>query len=587
MLPDRGPFTLGPGESRTIPVLYVPWPFGYPDYWSDSTRLLIVHDAIPADQGAIQVPLTGGHLVTDVRLTPGLTFGGQPVGTASGPQTVTVTNSGGAPLAIVGLEMQGLSAGAYAVDSSFLGRLLAPGAAATLGVSFAPTVIGPATGTLSVATNARTSPDAVGLTGTGVMPVLRVSQDTLGFGPEPVGLTGARGLLLQNTGNAPLQIGNIAFAGPNAAEFALAGGTPGSPTLQPGDMTLLNIEFSPAAIGSRSATLVISDNTDSSSHSVLLAGTGTAPLLTLNAAALIFHIPPTGSAPPPQTVTFTNGGDAPLAIAGVALSGADANRFRIVSDSGERRLDPGASRTVQVGFSPATATVASVDGRARIAAARIASVSYSANLEIIHNDPRPGSPHQVMLTALPAVQAAPAAPTGQSVRLVSPTALELSWTDNSDNETGFGIWRKSGAGAWVRIGDAAPNTTRFVDRGLNPETTYTYRVRAHHQLVSSWSNEASGTTAPSAPRGLSVRVVSSTRLELNWQDCSARETAFAIWRKSGAGSWMRIGVVAPNATRFVDIHGGPGTTYTYRVRAINGQGASAWTGEVSGTTLPH
>jgi len=44
-------------------------------------------------------------------------------------------------------------------------------------------------------------------------------------------------------------------------------------------------------------------------------------------------------------------------------------------------------------------------------------------------------------------------------------------------------------------------------------------------------------------------------------------------------------VVVPNATAFTDSGLTPATAYTYRVRATNNTGASAWTNEAGGTTL--
>jgi chitodextrinase len=78
--------------------------------------------------------------------------------------------------------------------------------------------------------------------------------------------------------------------------------------------------------------------------------------------------------------------------------------------------------------------------------------------------------------------------------------LNLSWTDNSSNETAFAIFRKSGSGGYVRVGVAGANTTSFSDTGLSPNTTYTYQVRATNDVAASeWSNEASGTTSSGAP----------------------------------------------------------------------------------------
>jgi hypothetical protein len=81
--------------------------------------------------------------------------------------------------------------------------------------------------------------------------------------------------------------------------------------------------------------------------------------------------------------------------------------------------------------------------------------------------------------------------------------VELSWTDNSSDETAFAIWRKGGGpltlvtpapatdGDWVRIAVVTPNTTRYADLDVQPDTTYVYRVRAiSHAGASAWSNEA-------------------------------------------------------------------------------------------------
>jgi probable HAF family extracellular repeat protein len=91
---------------------------------------------------------------------------------------------------------------------------------------------------------------------------------------------------------------------------------------------------------------------------------------------------------------------------------------------------------------------------------------------------------------------------------------------------------------------------------------------------------------PAMPCNLILQVVSSTQIQLSWMDHSDNETAFAIWRKSGEGGFVRVGVAAPNTSTFLDQELTPGTVYTYRVRATNNYAASEWTNEASGTTLP-
>src|SRR5205823_5882048 len=81
---------------------------------------------------------------------------------------------------------------------------------------------------------------------------------------------------------------------------------------------------------------------------------------------------------------------------------------------------------------------------------------------------------------------------------------------------------------------------------------------------------------PAAPTNLSVRVNSSTELDLAWMDNSTDENGFEIQRQGSAGEWLRIAVLAPNSTRFSDFGVSPGSVYTYRVRALNDAGASGW-----------
>jgi hypothetical protein len=90
---------------------------------------------------------------------------------------------------------------------------------------------------------------------------------------------------------------------------------------------------------------------------------------------------------------------------------------------------------------------------------------------------------------------------------------------------------------------------------------------------------------PGTPASLAVRLISATQVELSWVDTSSDETGFEIQRRTVAGDWVSVAQVAANSTRFTDYGVSPGTTYTYRVRAQNAQGPSAWSNEASVTTL--
>lgn len=90
----------------------------------------------------------------------------------------------------------------------------------------------------------------------------------------------------------------------------------------------------------------------------------------------------------------------------------------------------------------------------------------------------------------------PAAPTNLTATVVSSSQINLNWTDNANNETGFKIERKI-AGFFTQIDTVGANVTSYSDTGLDPSTTYTYRVRAYNdEGDSAYSNDASDTTEP-------------------------------------------------------------------------------------------
>jgi hypothetical protein len=90
---------------------------------------------------------------------------------------------------------------------------------------------------------------------------------------------------------------------------------------------------------------------------------------------------------------------------------------------------------------------------------------------------------------------------------------------------------------------------------------------------------------PAAPSGLTATAVSRSRIDLAWQDNSANETGFQIERSRSGGAFSLIATATPGATSYSDTDGlTPNKTYTYRVRAVNGAGSSAYSNTASATT---
>ena len=93
-------------------------------------------------------------------------------------------------------------------------------------------------------------------------------------------------------------------------------------------------------------------------------------------------------------------------------------------------------------------------------------------------------------------QSIPNAPSNLQAIVISTSQINLSWHDNSNNETGFKIEQRTGtSGSFTQIGTVGQNVRSFQNTGLNENTTYCYRIRAYNSAGNSgYSNTASATT---------------------------------------------------------------------------------------------
>lgn len=187
--------------------------------------------------------------------------------------------------------------------------------------------------------------------------------------------------------------------------------------------------------------------------------------------------------------------------------------------------------------------------------------------------------------------ATPDAPLNLTAEGISTSQIRLGWTDRSSNETAFEIERFAFGifGGFSRIATVAANTTTFVDGGFGPESSTLYRIRAvNAEGASPYANEAAATllaVAPSAPTDLAATATSATEIELRWQDTSLNEQGFKVEQAKDGGPFVELAQRAPaDATIFVDSPLEPGHRYTYRIRAFNSGGDSAYSAAASADT---
>ena len=87
-------------------------------------------------------------------------------------------------------------------------------------------------------------------------------------------------------------------------------------------------------------------------------------------------------------------------------------------------------------------------------------------------------------------------PSDLSATAASSSAINLTWEDNSTDETGYSVQRRRRGGtSWAQIGTTTADTETYSHQGLFSESTYIYRVQAFNDSESSaFSKDADATT---------------------------------------------------------------------------------------------
>lgn len=182
--------------------------------------------------------------------------------------------------------------------------------------------------------------------------------------------------------------------------------------------------------------------------------------------------------------------------------------------------------------------------------------------------------------------------------VASGSDIELNWSDNSSNETGFEVERKTANSLYVKLATVNAGITRLLDTDLNGGMQYTYRVRAINSSgASAYSNELTVTAPgtfydpiavkpripisllPTAPGRLAAQAQSGTTVLVSWADTASNETGFKLERKEGNKSFAEIALLPKDSTNFQDTGLQQNTTYTYRARAFNNSGTSLYSNE--------
>ena len=158
------------------------------------------------------------------------------------------------------------------------------------------------------------------------------------------------------------------------------------------------------------------------------------------------------------------------------------------------------------------------------------------------------------------------APSNLTATALSCSQVQLSWQDNSSNETGFKIERKQGAaGSWSQIATVAANVISYIDSSLTGGVSYSYRVSAYS---SAQPPPTPPPTPPPSPGGKWTQQVASARpinvsdgylYKLFKQTIDQGKTYYYLIDPNGFNTGyisavIGIGVVDPTQSQYINIY---------------------------------
>jgi hypothetical protein len=171
-----------------------------------------------------------------------------------------------------------------------------------------------------------------------------LSATKLTFAKTPIGQTTALAVTLTNTGNATLNLSNVAVTG----DFAVQSNTCGTQVLA-GNNCAITVGFTPTTSNSRTGILQLADNAANNPQKVTLTGTGMS--VALSSSALSFGSEPVGQTTAPQSVTISNVSAASVNLTGFTISGDPAD-YTISANTCGSSLAAGTNCSLSVSFNP-------------------------------------------------------------------------------------------------------------------------------------------------------------------------------------------------------------------------------------------
>lgn len=170
------------------------------------------------------------------------------------------------------------------------------------------------------------------------------------------------------------------------------------------------------------------------------------------------------------------------------------------------------------------------------------------------------------------------APSGLTAFANSAGGIDLAWSDNSADETGFEIWRMVyGASNYTLLDTVDRNTVKYTDKTAKTGVQYYYMVRANmgdSGMYSGYTNSVSlGIGMIGSPTNLKSGYVSSSQVVLTWTDTASNESGFKVeWKTGEEGDWRVLSWLSLNSTTYTVTGLNQYSIYYFRIRAYSYSG---------------
>ena len=177
-------------------------------------------------------------------------------------------------------------------------------------------------------------------------------------------------------------------------------------------------------------------------------------------------------------------------------------------------------------------------------------------------------------------------PANLQVMAEADTRLRLTWTDATNDESGFRIQRCQEASCtpadMVPPVAVAANTTSYSDTTASASAEHCYRIAAFKTATCSWQSDYTATacdiTFPQQTGDLTAVPIDSRRVRLSWTDMATDEDGYEVEVMTWNGLWAPIATLTGTSASSYDHAQGlePERRYSYRIRPFRGTDKSPY-----------